>query len=465
MAGEFWQLPLQRTTAILGSKAAAWAADNTPDRFVEYLASSGTQYLDTGVVGRYNMKAEMKMSWQDLSKDVAFLDARASANTNTRIFFCHSYTGSVNFAYGTFRYCPLGNNGGSPDNDKFEKNTIYTVSTEFAKTGDSTVNFTMTVDGGAYTNKVVASGTDSSLVDANCNLYLFANNINGTANNNSKARCYELKIWQDGILVRDFRPCVKDGKGMLWDAVTESLFRPVPDIAATASAVGATTGFPVGVKPVSYVEYVQTDGNQYVDTEVVGKSGTAAEFEMEWLNNAAEVDQAFLGATNGSRYYLWHRAHGKIGYGYGSAFCYPNANNPAAPFTRYDSSNPMMDVKEGYYHVLSSLAAGSQTIEADGTTILSATNSDSINTGLNLYLFAINEKGSPKYYGNARLKWLKIWQDGDLKRDFRPVLMKGYDSAVLWDKVDGRVFLPSAPFSAQGPVTRGFADGMTIIFR
>ena len=43
--------------------------------------------------------------------------------------------------------------------------------------------------------------------------------------------------------------------------------------------------------------------------------------------------------------------------------------------------------------------------------------------------------------------------------------MKGYDSAVLWDKVDGRVFLPSAPFSAQGPVTRSFVAGMTITVR
>ena len=43
----------------------------------------------------------------------------------------------------------------------------------------------------------------------------------------SRARCYGLKLWLDGALVRDFRPCVKGGRGALYDKVTHRIYFPM----------------------------------------------------------------------------------------------------------------------------------------------------------------------------------------------------------------------------------------------
>ena len=66
-----------------------------------------------------------------------------------------------------------------------------------------------------------------------------------------------------------------------------------------------------------------------------------------------------------------------------------------------------------------------------------------VDTGLSLYLFAINLDGTAKYPGHARVYKLKFWekqQDGSyaLKRDFVPCKKDG--EAMLFDRVGGRFF-------------------------
>lgn len=58
----------------------------TPDKFVRYVESTGSQYVDTGIVGRHGMKAECKVEWMNLS-DSAFLASGYWSN-NTRFYAC-----------------------------------------------------------------------------------------------------------------------------------------------------------------------------------------------------------------------------------------------------------------------------------------------------------------------------------------------------------------------------------------
>ena len=98
----------------------------------------------------------------------------------------------------------------------------------------------------------------------------------------------------------------------------------------------------------------------------------------------------------------------------------------------------------------SSLNAGSQLIEVNGEPIVNVANSLDLNTGYPLYIFACNLAGAPNYPSNARLYWLKLWQDGKLVRNFRPVRLDN-NQAALWDAVTKEIYLPSKPFSAIGP--------------
>ena len=54
---------MRRAMSILLIAAAAGVTSaDTPDKFVEYVESSGVQYVDTGIIGRSGTKAEMKFN-------------------------------------------------------------------------------------------------------------------------------------------------------------------------------------------------------------------------------------------------------------------------------------------------------------------------------------------------------------------------------------------------------------------
>ena len=93
MKAKTW-LALIGGIALFGSQATA----ETPDKFLRYVEATGTQYVDTGIVGRYNTKAECKVEWMAFS-DTAFLDC-GDWSDNTRFFMCHCSTTSGNMFAG-----------------------------------------------------------------------------------------------------------------------------------------------------------------------------------------------------------------------------------------------------------------------------------------------------------------------------------------------------------------------------
>jgi hypothetical protein len=312
----------------------------------------------------------------------------------------------------------------------------------------------------------VLNATTAGAVDTGNNLCLFSSSHWRWR---SQARCYGLQIWQDGNLVRDFKPCLVDGKGMLYDAVTESIYRPSPDIPASRVGKVVLSG---EEKPAQYIDYVESDGTVFVDTGVVGKSGTKAEMEMSFLENG---DKGFLESRKGnSRYYLFHNGNSKAMYGYGNWYYVPAAGGAGT-----QDSNAGFAMTNGQkYHVESLMAAGTQSVKINRTQMLTGSASETIDTGYNLYLFTCHMDGTPQYSGKGRIYWLKLWQgdaDGSnmrLVRNFRPVKLTN-GLVVLWDFVEKKAYVPQstiAPydyttFPVVGPDGAEIRDGLMIIVR
>ena len=55
-----------RMIAVLSLAAAGFAFAETPDKFVRYVESTGSQYVDTGVTGRWNTRVEAELEWMEL---------------------------------------------------------------------------------------------------------------------------------------------------------------------------------------------------------------------------------------------------------------------------------------------------------------------------------------------------------------------------------------------------------------
>ncbi len=417
---------MTRLLAFAAILSVGSAFAEQPDKWVSYVEATGNQYVDTGIIGRWNTKAESKVEWMDLG-DAAFLDARGTWSGNDRMYFCHCLDnqGRVCTGFGA-RYQEATWNGDWKV--CMVKGRVYNFVSEFsAPYEDNSVTNKITVDG----NLIWTYGAQG--VNTGLPLYLFSCNRGGTANGNSESRCYGLKIWQGpetgGVmkLVRDFHPCMKNGHAGLYDAVTSNIF-----YSATSTHLVCDENSEV---PDEYIDYVESQGGRdtkngnyfryYIDTGVIGRSGTKASGEFAFMANE---DTSFLDArvnSGDTRFYLLHNNMRKVGYGY----------------NQFSNSSATVTIGKKYWFE-TELNVGSQTMKlaADGVTntIASASNPAIADTGLTLCLFACNYGGKVDYPSRSRCYGLKIWQDGFLVRDYRPCLKNGV--AGLYDDVSKRIY-------------------------
>ena len=443
--------------------------------FVEYIESDGNNTLDTGVPARSGIRAKGKMAWlhedengtgqmrtwnRESSRYLeetaavfwrqkrAYLGARDIKNSSKWFQLIHESDSTLKAQYGGSGELSAKSGGA---NVALYVGTNYTFDVTFA-------NGTQTID---WNGERVLEASTAGDVDVGDTLHLFSSSYWRWR---SEARCYGLQIWQDGALVRNFKPCLVDGKGMLYDTETKSIYRPSPDIPASRTGNIVLTG---DEKPVCYVDYVETNGKQFIDTGVIGKAATTAEFKETCLQLSTS-EECFLGSYGGasdpvSRFYMWYHAWGSTaGIGYG-VYWRPKNNDPYTPAANSSDPDVYKQNVGDTTHARVSFAVGAQTFstidDATGTeTLYSSRNlSDNVDTGRTMYLFAKNDNnaGNPISPAGSRFYWLKISQ-GDsngnnmlLMRDFRPVRLSN-GLVVLWDFANNEPYLPkstTAPYN------------------
>jgi hypothetical protein len=274
---------------------------------------------------------------------------------------------------------------------------------------------------------------------------------------------------------------------MLYDEVTKSIYRPSPDIPESRVGKIILSG---EEKPVCYVDYVETDGKQFIDTGVIGKAATTAEFKETSLQKSSE-EECFLGAFgNNGRFYLWYHASGyAAGLGYGATYWRPVTTDPTKAGAWNDKD--LYPLKSGdTTHARVVFKEGSQTFTAINdetgaeTLWTSLSLSGDFNSSRNLYLFAKNDgnrwtsNDKEQTLASSRFYFLKLWQgdaDGNnmqLVRNYKPVKLPN-GLVVLWDFVEKKPYLPqskAAPynyttFPVVGPDGAEIRDGLMIIVR
>lgn len=164
---------------------------------LDYIESSGRQYINTGFKPNQNTRCVMDI--ENLSSaQAAFFGARANQNAASFTYF------SLSATTGRSDY------GSSKQSMSFT-NTVgrYTV--------DQNKNV-------CTANGVTATGTANTFQLTN-NLYLMAVNQADAAMQNAKLKLYSAKVYDNGTLVRDFIPC-KNASGTigLWDNVNSVFY-------------------------------------------------------------------------------------------------------------------------------------------------------------------------------------------------------------------------------------------------
>ena len=175
-----------------------------PDEYqeVEYIESTGTQYIDTGIIGTGNIGFDIEWETNDAN---TILGCRKAYNENQ--YQLSTYTGS-NIVNGYFGYGTGGNGGGKWHRIYYNyghKNHI------------SFINNVLTLNDG--TTQIINSenfSTANTLVIFACKASTDGNIFEYTA-----SKLYTLKFYDGSILIRNFIPCYRksDGEIGLYDLV------------------------------------------------------------------------------------------------------------------------------------------------------------------------------------------------------------------------------------------------------
>ena len=171
-----------------------------PDGYtqLEYIQSSGSQYINTGFKPNQDTKISITVDFP-LSGTAWLYGGRTSANSNSLGFLCES--GS--------RY-------------RFD----YASSTN-ALTVKPTGKFTIDSDKNkCYINGELVFTATYTTFTSPVNMYIFNNNNNGSLSGGSSAKLYNCSIYDNGVLIRSFIPC-KNASGTvgLYDSVNNQFYQ------------------------------------------------------------------------------------------------------------------------------------------------------------------------------------------------------------------------------------------------
>ena len=428
--------------ALCGSMCArAETVTAEPDALLEYVEANGSQYIDTGVNAETGLKARLDFSLDTSvtsSSDWSILAAATASNVSdnrSRIFLCHYYGsgGKPFFGYGLKqRRNPSGSfvlAGGRR----------YEILCDMSSTNDLEL-----VQNGKKTFSAADRETfaTNGIVNLNLNLFIFACNYGGTPYWNSKGKLYELKIFKKNgeafDLVRHYLPCIKDGRAGLYDKVNGTIsysFKSGSDFVAG----------PALDRPLDFVKWVWTDGNQYFDTWVWGKGGIRSEVDLSVRNYWG--DHCILGARGGAgntRLYPAYNYEGAFRYAYGTM---PSTNDTTRVVPQNDVEYYMdtrylfkSDIRHGYQSVTVSKNGGTPIeLHKDGEAYLAS----SFVVTNTLALMACNNAGSYVYPSAGLVYRTTIWDGDELLRNFVPVVAtnsEGVAYAGLYDTVTERIY-------------------------
>ena len=169
---------------------------------LEYIESTGTQYIDTGYVAKTeNYRVKCRFSISELSTTAVLFGGGAS----TDIISIMAQNPAKIYVGG----------------GRIIRDTIYFTVGETHEmdchANDGT--FSMVFDGTTY------SEAYTSTINKEYSLALFGNNVSGSVSAMCKARIYSFQIYDNGTLVRDYTPALRsDGIAGLYDAVNDTFY-------------------------------------------------------------------------------------------------------------------------------------------------------------------------------------------------------------------------------------------------
>lgn len=390
---------------------------------LEYIESTGTQYIDTGFVPNDKTRATLDFEIGEISSTVGMFGSRQSSSG--------SYADS---------YCVWGISGNKIRSDFGEtRNQSFDVSVNVRHSVDKNGNATF-LDG---VEKVVAS---ESSFESPETMVLFAVKSGTSVSNFSSFKFVSMKVYDDGLLVRDYVPCKdKGGQVGLYDLANSEFY-------GNRGSGSFVAGPEVPKLPAGYtrLEYIESTGTQYIDTGIKVSSETKMMLDFKFNVSTYNTYIGMMGTRISSS---------------SKSFCVWRWNTQQLRSDYGDSVKTFIGNADTERHVI---VKDATTTTVDGETKAQETRVN-FDTGLNAYLFAVNESNSPSYPGPMRVYRFEIYNDGILSGSFVPCKNQSGDVG-MYDTVSSKFYgnegtgsfvagqeieIPSVPMSEVGLAFNG----------
>lgn len=368
----------------------------TSDGRLEYIETGGAQYINTDFTPNANTRIVMDCEMLEFGTNCYYGAASLSSGAST-----HAQTNTVIIINGTSTRC-----------DWYGTSASWAGVAKGRQVLDKNKNITSI-------NGVVVITNPASSNSCAYPMYLFARNIaNSTVDLYSKMRLYSCKIYDNGVLVRDYIPFRYNGEVGLWDRVSNTFYGN--------SGSGVFTAGPEAV--YERVEYIQSSGTQYVDTGFVPDANTrvTSMFQMVSPGTANECIFGVVGQFS----FRW--------YGSGGCFRSNGANN----------ANFATTIPSGSRHTVTKTPT---TCTIDN--VYTITNTVGTVTS-SLYIFAQRGASAPTAYAKVKVFSFRVFDGDALVRDFVPVV-RSDGTAGLYDQLN-EIFYENAGTGTfvAGPVAK-----------
>ena len=179
---------------------------------VEYIQSSGTQYIDTGLKGKNAISIDTDYSITSATTWASLLGcANSTAGNSVACVFGITKSGSINGGW-YWR---------NTTNEQFDSNNVAQLDLKTNLKASAT-SFVFKNTNGTKTY----SFSEVNSFETTPNMYIFASNKNGTINDYSKIKLYYMKIFDGTTLKREYLPCyrISDNVIGLYDMVENKFY-------------------------------------------------------------------------------------------------------------------------------------------------------------------------------------------------------------------------------------------------
>lgn len=366
-----------------------------------YLSTDGNQWIDTGFTPNNNTRVVMDVFlYKQPSYPRVLFGARKGSTTSGK--------GSA--------FCLWAITNTSFRTDYGSANTNFTALSPKGRRLIDKNKKTLTVD---TTNLVQSDAT----FDSSVTMRLFTNHSDQEESIDDRQPTlifYSCQIYDNGMLIRDFVPVLKNGTAQLYDKIEKKYY---PSKGNSDFISGPELHIPPEYTPVEYIEsdFDNTGNAPYIDTGIQASDKVNANVKFKFSQVNRWQHSCVIGGRAASTY------DNRLGFSYNSSsgwrFDYKSTN-----YGKTASSYLNEQIASIVYNFCS---------VNDGTDF-TATQS-SFTGSYTLWLFAYNTGGSVDSAGEQRIYWCDIDASSG-ERAFRPVKRNSDGLAGMYDLVEKKFY-------------------------